>query len=135
MERPSPFNGMRHIAFTMPNLEECERFYTDIMGMQLLRRAHADLVYLTCGNDNLSLGRADVAASGVQGMDHFGFIVDTKEQLEQWFLYLKSQGVTMLDRPHDHGDGARSFHITDPAGNVIQPIYHPDISGQRFTNP
>lgn len=135
MERPGRFNGMRHIAFTMPNLEECVQFYTEIMGMEILNRAHEDLVYLTCGNDNLSLGRADLPASGVQRMDHFGFIVDSKEELDQWYLYFKSKGVTLLDRPFDHGDGARSFHITDPAGNVIQPIYHPAISGQRFSRP
>ncbi|OIN12781.1 VOC family protein [Oceanisphaera psychrotolerans] len=135
MERPGRLNGMRHIAFTMPNLEECEHFYTEIMGMELLRRAHKDLVYLTCGNDNLSLGRSDLPASGVQSMDHFGFIVDSKAELELWFQYLQSKAVTMLDQPHDHGDGARSFHITDPAGNVIQPIYHPEISGQRFSKP
>lgn len=135
MERPGRFNGMRHIALTMPNLEECEQFYIEMLGMDLLRRANKDLVYLTCGNDNISLGRADLPASGVQSLDHFGFVVDTKEELEQWFLFLKSKGVTMLDQPHDHSDGARSFHITDPAGNVIQPIYHPAISGQTFSNP
>ncbi|OXS13711.1 glyoxalase [Zobellella denitrificans] len=135
MDRPGRFNGMRHIAFTMPNLEECVQFYTEIMGMEILNRAHADLVYLSCGNDNLSLGRADLPASGVQRMDHFGFIVDSKEELEQWYLYFQSKGVTLLDRPHDHGDGARSFHLTDPAGNVIQPLYHPAISGQRFSRP
>ena len=37
-----------------------------------------------------------------------------------------------MDEPHDHADGARSFHIKDPAGNVIQPIYHPAISAQQF---
>jgi hypothetical protein len=40
--------------------------------------------------------------------------------------------VPVLDQPHDHADGARSFHLKDPAGNVIQPIYHPAISAQQF---
>jgi len=134
--RPAPFNGLRHLALVVPNLEECERFYVDIIGMQILRRASADLVYLTLGNDNLSLGRnREGERSGVQYLDHFGFIVDTVDQLHEWYDFMKAQGVNVLDTPHDHGDGARSFHVTDPAGNVIQPIYHPAISGQRFSAP
>lgn len=135
MEKPGRLNGMRHIAFVMPNLEECERFYVEVMGMTVLNRASKDLVYLTCGNDNLSLGRSDVPAGGVQRMDHFGFVVDSREELDAWYQYFKSRGVTLLDRPFDHSDGARSFHLLDPAGNTIQPIYHPAISGQRFSGP
>lgn len=68
-------------------------------------------------------------------LDHFGFVVDTKEQLQEWFEYMEAEGVNLLDTPHDHADGARSFHCKDPAGNVVQPIYHPAISGQRFSAP
>ena len=32
--RPAPFNGIRHVAFVVPNLEECEKFYTEVMGME-----------------------------------------------------------------------------------------------------
>lgn len=132
-DRPKPFSGIRHIAFDVANLEECERFYIDIMGMEMLSRPHENLVYLTCGNDNLSLSRAKAAPEDGGCLDHFGFIVDTKEELEDWFAFMKSKGVPLLDTPTDHGDGARSFHCKDPAGNVIQPLYHPAISGQRFT--
>lgn len=135
MQRPGSLNGLRHIALVMSNLEECERFYVDVMGMEVLRRAHDDLVYLTCGNDNLSLGRGDPVADGAQRLDHFGFVVDSKALLEEWYQYLQAAAVTLLDKPHDHTDGARSFHIKDPAGDVIQLIYHPAISGQVFTNP
>lgn len=134
--RPKPFNGLRHLALVVPNLEECERFYVEIMGMEVLRRASSNLVYLTCGNDNLSLGRLKSGdKAGTQYLDHFGFVADTKDDLHDWYDFMREQGVNLLDEPHDHGDGARSFHCTDPAGNVIQPIYHPAISGQRFSMP
>ena len=61
--RPSRLNGLRHLALLVPNLEECERFYVDVLGMEVLNRANEDLVYLTCGNDNLSLGRAHAPAT------------------------------------------------------------------------
>ncbi|MBE9557588.1 MAG: VOC family protein [Proteobacteria bacterium] len=133
--RPSPPNGLRHLALKVANLEECERFYVEIIGMTVLRRASDNLVYLTLGNDNLSLGRAlDGAPDAAAGtMDHFGFIVDSKEELQTWFDYMKEVGADLLDKPHDHGDGARSFHVRDPAGNVVQPLYHPAVSGQKFS--
>ena len=133
-KRPAPLNGLRHLALVVPNLEECERFYVEIMGMQVLRRANENLVYLSCGNDNLSLGRLrDGERAGTQYLDHFGFIVDSKQQLQQWYEYLQAQEVELLDAPHDHSDGARSFHCKDPAGNVVQPLYHPAVSGQKFS--
>ena len=133
-ERPSAFRGIRHVAFRVTNLEECEEFYKDVMGMELLYRANENLVYLTCGNDNLSLARVDEASSRASTFDHYGFIVEDKETLDAWHAYFSSRGdVPVMDEPHDHADGARSFHIKDPAGNVIQPIYHPAISAQQFS--
>ena len=133
-ERPSAFRGIRHVAFRVTNLEECEEFYKDVMGMELLYRANENLVYLTCGNDNLSLARVDEASSRGSTFDHYGFIVEDKETLDAWHAYFSSRGdVPVMDEPNDHADGARSFHIKDPAGNVIQPIYHPAISAQQFS--
>ncbi|UVE16646.1 VOC family protein [Pseudomonas sp. LS44] len=131
--RPGRLNGLRHLALLVPNLEACERFYVDVLGMQVLNRANEDLVYLTCGNDNLSLGRAYAESSGVQAVDHYGFVVDSREELQAWYDYLQARDVTLLDRPFAHGDGAWSFHLLDPAGNKIQPLYHPALSGQRFS--
>ncbi|MFC6978543.1 VOC family protein [Microbulbifer taiwanensis] len=126
---------MRHIAFRVPNLEECERFYVELLGMQVLSRPHGDLVYLTLGNDNLSLARAADGDSAGDGgnLDHFGIVVDSREELDQWYAYLKAADVPMRGTPHDHSDGARSFYCLDPAGNTLQPLYHPAISGQRFS--
>ena len=137
LKRPGRLNGLRHLALVVPNLEACERFYVEVLGMQVLHRANPDLVCLTCGNDNLSLGRAHVvsngAGNGTPAVDHYGFVVDSVEELQAWYEYLQAQGVTLLDRPFNHGDGARSFHLLDPAGNKVQPIYHPALSGQRFS--
>lgn len=134
--RPAPFNGLRHLALVVPKFEECIAFYTDILGMEIMRIANDNLVYLTLGNDNLSLGRLkEGEKSGTQYLDHFGFIVNTKEELQEWFDFMQEAGVNLLDKPHDHSDGARSFHCTDPVGNVIQPLYHPAVSGQTFSAP
>ena len=133
MDRPAPFNGMRHIALVVQKFEECEAFYTDIMGMTVLRRASDNLVYLTNGCDNLSLGRAhSQRVCSPISVDHFGFIVRSKDVLHHWYEFMQEKGVPLLDAPHDHSDGARSFHCRDPEGHVIQPLYHPEISHQTI---
>ncbi|MEE3093825.1 MAG: VOC family protein, partial [Pseudomonadota bacterium] len=102
-ERPSAFRGIRHVAFRVTNLEECEEFYKEVMGMELLYRANENLVYLTCGNDNLSLARVDEASSRGSTFDHYGFIVEDKETLDAWHAYFSSRGdVPVMDEPHDH---------------------------------
>lgn len=134
MQRPAPLNGMRHIALQVQDLEACERFYVDLLGMRLLRRAHADLVYLTLDNDNLSLSRASEPTGGdPQRLDHFGFVVDRREDVDAWHAYLREAGVVINSAPHDHGDGGRSFYCLDPDGNSVQPLYHPSVSGQRLS--
>ena len=133
--RPEPFNGLRHLALIVEDLEAVEKFYVEVLGMSVLRRASENLVYLTLGNDNLSLARTKKPSGDSGCLDHFGFVVDTKQQLDEWYAYLKDMGAELMDEPHDHADGARSFHVRDPAGNVVQPLYHPALSGQKFSNP
>ena len=58
MERPKPTAGMRHVAFHVRDLETAERFYVDLLGMQVEWRPDPDNVYLTSGNDNLALHRS-----------------------------------------------------------------------------
>ena len=102
------------------------------MGMELLYRANENLVYLTCGTTIVAGARGRSSSRG--STFDYGFIVEDKETLDAWHAYFSSRGdVPVMDEPHDHADGARSFHIKDPAGNVIQPIYHPAISAQQFS--
>ena len=90
-KRPAPFRGIRHVAFKVTNLEECEKFYTEVMGMELLYRANKNLVYLTCGNDNLSLARVEETSTKDGKFDHFGFIVEDKDTLDAWHAYFSPQ--------------------------------------------
>jgi len=133
--RPQPFNGLRHLALIVDDIEAVEKFYVDTLGMTVLWRASENLVYLTLGNDNLSLARTKKPMGEGGCLDHFGFVVDTKQQLDEWYAFLKGEGADLMDEPHDHVDGARSFHVRDPAGNVVQPLYHPAVSGQTFSDP
>ena len=130
MKRPAATSGMRHIALFVSNLEACEHYYVDLLGMSVEWRPDKDNVYLTSGNDNLALHRArkEFDTSGPQKLDHIGFIIHTPEQVDEWFEFLQYHDVKIRQKPRTHRDGARSFYCYDPVGTVVQIIFHPPIS-------
>ncbi|MCG6885935.1 MAG: VOC family protein [Proteobacteria bacterium] len=127
MSRPAPTAGMRHVALQVENFEACERFYTELLGMRVEWRPDPDNVYLTSGNDNLALHRADDMASGPQRLDHIGFILSAPQDADDWYAFLVRHQIHMRSEPRTHRDGARSFYCEDPDGNVVQMIYHPPL--------
>jgi len=130
MQRPKATAGLRHVALFVADLEACERFYVELMGMSVEWRPDPDNVYLTSGNDNLALHRApaDFRPHGSQRLDHIGFIIDEPEDVDAWYEFLRTSGVPMKTEPRTHRDGARSFYCSDPAGNTVQIIFHPPIA-------
>lgn len=128
---PGGMRGMRHVALFVHNIDACLHFYVDILGMQLEWQPDPDNYYLTSGTDNLALHRSDAShiPSGPQRLDHIGFIIATPAEVDDWHAHFVQHEVKILMPPKTHRDGARSFYCTDPAGNSVQIIYHPPISG------
>ena len=84
-------------------------------------------VYLTCGVDNVALHQN--GQSGEAGaLDHIGIILNTPDDVDRWFDFLKSHSVKMQTSPETHRDGARSFYCYDPDGVQVQMIYHPPLA-------
>jgi catechol 2,3-dioxygenase-like lactoylglutathione lyase family enzyme len=127
--RPAKSPSLRHVALKVRDLEACERFYVDLLGMAVEWRPDADNVYLTGGSDNLALHRAAETKSGPQSLDHIGFVLATMEAVDQWYNFLRSRGAEIAAAPKTHRDGARSFYLRDPDGNTVQMIYHPPLAG------
>jgi catechol 2,3-dioxygenase-like lactoylglutathione lyase family enzyme len=131
MNRPEPAPGLRHVALQVRDLDACERFYTELLGMRVEWRPDPDNVYLTGGADNLALHRiaGPHAEAAQQRLDHIGFMLANIGQVDVWYAYLKTHGVRILKEPRTHRDGARSFYCLDPDGNTVQLIYHPPLAG------
>jgi catechol 2,3-dioxygenase-like lactoylglutathione lyase family enzyme len=127
MEKPKPTAGLRHIALLVKNFAECERFYTDILNMKVVWKPDADNVYLSTGADNLALHRApvDFIPAKHQHLDHIGFFLSDRNEVDVWHAYLLAQGVEIKAAPKDHRDNTRSLYCADPDGNVVQIIYCP----------
>lgn len=127
IKRPAPTAGLNHVAFTIKHFAECEKFYTELLGMKIDWQPDADNLYLSSGKDNLALHRApqDFSPDKHQHLDHIGFALLAREDVDAWHDYLVSQGVVIKAKPKDHRDGTRSFYCADPDGNVVQMIYYP----------
>lgn len=126
-KKPRPTGGLRHVALHVKNLTECVHFYTELLGMKIDWQPDEDNFYLTSGGDNVALHRApaDFNPQKHQHLDHIGFFLTTREDVDEWHDYLKSHEVIIKAAPKDHRDGTRSFYCADPDGNVVQLIYYP----------
>ena len=128
--RPGGMLGMHHVALFVHDLEACLGFYRDVVGMQEEWQPDPDNIYLTTGSDNVALHRlsAETRLDGAQRLDHIGFILKAPEDVDSWHTHLMANGVKIAQAPKTHRDGARSLYCFDPAGNLVQFIFHPPIS-------
>jgi len=125
-----PILGLRHLALRVADPQASKRFYCDSFGMAVVWEPDPDNVYLSSGTDNLALHRAEPGGAGA--LDHLGFIVDSKEEVDRLARRLGERGVAMAAAPRDHRDGSRSFYCLDPDGLRIQVLYEPTLSQQKI---
>jgi len=105
--------------------------------MKVVWEPDPDNVYLSAGADNLALHqiqageRAGYRQQG-QFLDHFGFIVASPLEVDRWHDALRQSGVSIVKPPRRHRDGSVSCYVADPDGNVIQILFEPTLSVQRW---
>src|SRR5437867_4228668 len=109
--------GMRHLALRVRDPQASKRFYADCFEMKVVWEPDPDNVYLS---------------SGPGALDHMGFIVDTREEVDRLAARFRERGVSLADGPRDHRDGSRSFYCLDPDGLRIQVLYEPTLSHQSI---
>ena len=131
MERPDIGFGMRHVALFVRDMSASERFFVELMGMEIEWRPDERNLYLTSGSDNIALHQANPDLQrdeAGQRLDHIGFFVASPAAVDDWHRWLSDHGVRIRNAPQDHRDGARSFYCYDPDGTLIQIIHHPPVT-------
>ncbi|MCS6926732.1 MAG: VOC family protein [Candidatus Binatia bacterium] len=130
---PIPTHGLRHVALNVSDVAAAVAFYSTVFGMKVVWQPDPDNVYLSSGCDNLALHRAPGPAPAErQRLAHLGFIVARAEDVDRAAEALATRNVPVLHPPRTHRDGSRSLYCADPDGNVIQILYEPTLSAQRF---
>ena len=128
------FLGIRHVALNVRDVQKSIQFYSGVLGMKLEWMPDPENAYLTSGQDNLALHKALAGAEpGTnQLVHHIGIVVRNPEDVDKWADRLRNLGVSLVQEPKTHRDGARSFYFRDPDGLLIQLIYHPPISDKSL---
>ncbi len=121
--------GLRHVALRVRDPQASKSFYLGCFGMSVVWEPDPDNVYLSTGTDNLALHRG--APTGPGALDHLGFVVGSRIEVDEWAARLQAAGVRLVGDPRDHRDGSRSFYCLDPDDLKVQILYEPSISAPR----
>ncbi len=125
-EKSLPQLSLRHLALRVSDLPRARAFYEGLLGMKTVWAPDSHNIYLSFGTDNLALHQTDGEAPDDNGrMDHFGFVVTHKTDVDQMAAKMQQAGVPILKGVREHRDGSYSFYMADPDGNVIQILYEP----------
>ncbi|MEC7864871.1 MAG: VOC family protein [Pseudomonadota bacterium] len=122
--------GIKHVALKVKNFDNCLKFYTDILGMDIDWQPDDDNVYLSNGKDNLALHKdsnLDLSSKNNR-LDHYGIMLKTKDDVDYWFNFIKSHDVEIFKDIKNHRDGSRSFYCYDPDKNILQIMWHPTLN-------
>ena len=122
-------NGVSHFALNVNNMEQAEKFYTDIMGFPVLTRSHTKTgqqhIEVDAGNLTIALFESpelDLQAAHKTMTDdgylHFAFNAPY-DRFNETLLRLKNDGVNVDGEPRDWGKSI-SIYFRDPDGHQLE---------------
>lgn len=117
-------------ALYVDDLDAAERFYVDVLGLQVYGRVSGRHVFFQCGSQMLLLFnpattsvpssslRLPVPVHGASGEGHVCFRADAAE-IERWKAHLDARGIA-IEADFVWPSGGRSIYFRDPAGNSVE---------------
>jgi catechol 2,3-dioxygenase-like lactoylglutathione lyase family enzyme len=104
--------GINHVALTVSDADEAEKFYTGIFDCEVRGRSESP-VFLDMGDQFLALSEGETDTDEHR---HFGLVVDDLDALDR---RLAEAGVDRLD--------TGGFDFRDPWGNRIQAVAYAEV--------
>jgi catechol 2,3-dioxygenase-like lactoylglutathione lyase family enzyme len=113
--------GLTHINLLVADIHRAKAFYETVFGLQELFWGGPNLVFLRPPgtNDSITLQQNSEASSGAGNIDHFGFRLADKNDLDRAIAEVIAAGGSLKERG-EHAPGAPFAYVTDPDGHVIE---------------
>ena len=108
--------GLRHLSLKTGDLEGTERFYTEVLGLEVAHRSPPKRVFLRWPkqDDLLDFVKSNEEIKPTGGLDHFGFRV-SRGVLKQVEKRLRENGVEIEGQR-----GNKSIYFRDPNGYWVE---------------
>jgi catechol-2,3-dioxygenase len=112
--------GLCEVTLQARDLDALERFYSDVVGLEVLSRDH-DRIWLAIGDrGRLGIWSPGEKEFGDRGGAHVHFAMAVEpDSLALKARRLRERGVT-VEGPVEHPGGDRSIYFTDLEGNVAE---------------
>lgn len=124
MNRPLNIVAL-HISIPVLDMEAAVGFYTEIFGLKVISKSDP-LTQLYFDNHRISLKKTKADSSSLQKdaftgirSRHFGFRVESREEIDRINKQLQEKGIDVIAGPQDRDDG-RTLFCADPSGNQIE---------------
>lgn len=123
-----PQTTVGHVHLKVSNLERAVKFYTDVMGFEVMQRWGGSAAFLSAGGYHHRLGLntwesagGPPPAPGATGLYHFAILLPNRKELARTLKRVIDHGWP-IDGAADHGV-SEAIYLRDPDNNGIE-IYH-----------
>ncbi|MGP4804668.1 VOC family protein [Agrobacterium cavarae] len=111
------------------DLDAAERFYRDVVGLEVVKTFKNQFVFLRCGEQMLLIfnpetsriaeGGNPLPRHGTTGAGHVCFRAENKAEVDAWRDHFVAKGVE-IDLYFRWDNGTYSVYVRDPAGNSVE---------------
>jgi lactoylglutathione lyase len=113
--------GLTHLHLFVADLDRSLRFYREVFGFEEMFRDGRTMVFLRPpnGSDTIALNEVPEKAGVTGGVDHYGFRLVDKGQLDAAIAEVERAGGRLVERG-ERVSGGPFAYVLDPDGYTIE---------------